>query len=396
MHSQSYLHFTIFWGFLSISVHGFHVNNSDTHSISGSIRSTDLPENTSDSLSESFIELIKQLTGIQVYLETKTRDMEKRDIELSLKEKEAEKQKDGIKSLEQLLKRKEEYINKTAETLNKTDSQVKLREAEVKQKEDTINKKETEVNYNEYLLKTREAEVNKKEDTINKKETEVKNNEQLLKTREKQVNEKENELEKSNAGVRKQIEQLKQKEETIERTETEIEKREKNLKKQEEVLKKEEIKFCSVSWVRVSSGDEPANALVGGQYYSHATLYVGRAHHKGSLIPGKVYLGTRIYIVDSGREHRYNDNYEVATFDEKNICRIFWVKASYGNVPTNAIVGGYDSSGEKLYVGRAIRDGNLTPGKVHPSHHCLYIGYDDLEFRYTQYEVAVIGLRDDS
>ncbi|XP_065204328.1 uncharacterized protein LOC135834394 [Planococcus citri] len=330
MHSKSYLHFIIFIGFLGISVDGFHVNNSDTHSISGSIRSTDLPENTSDSLSESFIDLIKQLTVIQVHLETKTRDMEKRNIELSLKEKEAKK---------------------------------------------------------------REAVVNQKEDTINEKETEVKNNEQLLKTREKQLNEKENKLEKSNADVRKQIEQLKQKEENIEKTETEIKKREETLKKQEEILKQKENKTCSVSWVRASNG-KPANALVGGQD-GRVTLYVGRANHNGSLIPGNVYEDC-MYIADYGHEYKYcNYSYEVATFDEKNICRVCWVKASNGSVPTNAIVGGYDSHGEDLYIGRAVQNSplnQLIPGKVQRSRHCLLISYNTLEHCHTEYAVAVIEL----
>ncbi|XP_065204327.1 putative leucine-rich repeat-containing protein DDB_G0290503 [Planococcus citri] len=394
MHSKSYLHFIIFLGFLSISVHGFHVNNSDTHSISGSIRSPDLPENTSDSLSESFIELIKQLTGIQVYLETKTRDMEKRDIELSRKEKEAEKRENGIKSLEQLLKQKEEYINKTAETLNKTDSQIKLREVKVKQKENIINKQKTDEN----LLKKREAEVNQKEDTINKKETEVKNNEQLLRTREKQLNEKENELEKSNADVRKQIEQWKQKEENIEKTEAEIKKREEILKRQEEILRQKENKTCSVYWVRAFKGNKPANALVGGQRGSD-TLYVGRANHNGSLIPGYV-LNSYIYIVDYGREHSYHSgSYEVATFDEKNICRIFWVKTSNGSVPAKAIVGGYDSHGENLYIGRAIDSRYLVIGKVQPSRHCLITKYSSSSSReqcHAKYEVAVIQETDEN
>ncbi|XP_065204325.1 uncharacterized protein LOC135834391 [Planococcus citri] len=368
MHSKSYLHFFILIGFLSISIHGFHiVNNSDTHSISGSIRSIALPKSMSTSLIESFIELNKQITFVQVHLETKTRDLEtktrdleKRNIELSLKEKEAEKRVDEIKSVEQLLKQKEVYINKTAETLNKTDSQVKLREAEVKQKEDTINKKETE----------------------------VKNNEELLKTREKQLNEKENELE--NGEVWNQIVRLKQKEENIEKTETEIKKRETILKRKEEIFRRIDNKTCSVSWVRASSGNKPANALVGG-HVGTMTLYVGRANHNGSLIPGYVELGSVIRISDYGISYSYEgDKYEVATFDEKNICRIVWVKASHGSVPTNAIVGGYDSHGENLYIGRATYMDRLYPGKVQSSRHCLLTPYSELS--HAEYEVAVVEL----
>ncbi|XP_065204320.1 golgin subfamily A member 6-like protein 6 [Planococcus citri] len=426
MHSKSYLHFTIFLGLLSISVDGFHVNNSDTHSISESIRFTDLPENTSDSLSESFIELIKQLTGIQVYLETKTRDMEKRDIELSWKEKEAEKREDGIKSVEQLLKQKEEYINKTGgelrnkeehiasrETQVRTKEQsvdqaekeiinklkfIKEQEEQVKQKEENVNK-ESEVikqraetlNKTDFQVKLREAEVKQKEDIINKKETEVKNHEELLKTREKQLNEKENDLEKSNTDLRKQIDEVKQKEVNIEKSEAEIKKREEILQKREEKLKQKEKSICSISWVPASNGDVPANALVGGHDYSN-TIYVGRANHNGALIPGKIHPRLHCsYISNNGLEYLYKE-YEVAVLDNQNVCSISWVPATNGRFPKNAILGGYNDKGENLYVGRVGLMHNkfvLIPGKLLPENKSLCVPYDSHEYCYTEYQVAV-------
>lgn len=66
-----------------------------------------------------------------------------------------------------------------------------------------------------------------------------------------------------------------------------------------------------------------------------------------------------------------------------------WKSASDGNVPPNAVIGGRTSSGETLYIGRAVHSGVTTPGKVHPSHKCVYIPFGWKEHRYTNYEVLV-------
>ena len=66
-----------------------------------------------------------------------------------------------------------------------------------------------------------------------------------------------------------------------------------------------------------------------------------------------------------------------------------WIPCSNGNVPPGAISTGYTSTGEALYIGRAIHNGNFTPGKVHPSHRVLYVPFNGGEHRHTQYEVLV-------
>uniref|UniRef100_A0A182NGE2 DUF3421 domain-containing protein n=1 Tax=Anopheles dirus TaxID=7168 RepID=A0A182NGE2_9DIPT len=43
--------------------------------------------------------------------------------------------------------------------------------------------------------------------------------------------------------------------------------------------------------------------------------------------------------------------------------------------------------GEPLYMGRAIYNGLLTPGKVHPSHSCCYLPCKGKEVSVTDYEV---------
>jgi hypothetical protein len=41
-----------------------------------------------------------------------------------------------------------------------------------------------------------------------------------------------------------------------------------------------------------------------------------------------------------------------------------WQNSSGGHVPPKAVVVGETSSKEKLYAGRVMHDGTLTPGKV--------------------------------
>jgi len=66
-----------------------------------------------------------------------------------------------------------------------------------------------------------------------------------------------------------------------------------------------------------------------------------------------------------------------------------WVPDSYGNVPSGAVMCGRTSDGEGLYIGRGQYKGNFTPGKIHPSHRCLYIPFGGQEVRLDNYEVLV-------
>lgn len=65
-----------------------------------------------------------------------------------------------------------------------------------------------------------------------------------------------------------------------------------------------------------------------------------------------------------------------------------WVRGRWGEVPANAVAGGEDK-GETLYVGRAVHQDNLLPGKVHPSNRRCYVSYRNVEESYGEYEVLV-------
>jgi hypothetical protein len=65
-----------------------------------------------------------------------------------------------------------------------------------------------------------------------------------------------------------------------------------------------------------------------------------------------------------------------------------WVDARGGEVPANAVHGGFDS--EQLYVGRASHEGALIPGKIVPSHGVCYIAWGGQEHGKEEYQVSLL------
>ncbi|XP_076314669.1 natterin-4-like [Tachypleus tridentatus] len=65
-----------------------------------------------------------------------------------------------------------------------------------------------------------------------------------------------------------------------------------------------------------------------------------------------------------------------------------WMDGQAGHVPYGAVQGGEDS-GEPIYVGRANHEGDVVPGKLHPSHGCVYVPWGGEEHSHTDYQVLV-------
>lgn len=127
-----------------------------------------------------------------------------------------------------------------------------------------------------------------------------------------------------------------------------------------------------------------SSLVFAGQDYDKNPLYIGRARVSGDLIPGKLLIvDHRCHVSYAGKEHKI-ESCEVLI----NVM-YSWVPCSDGNFPANAVEGGITSNGEILYVGRANHEGIITPGKVQPSHGCIYLPFGDKEHRYTNYEVLV-------
>uniref|UniRef100_A0A182MW78 Uncharacterized protein n=1 Tax=Anopheles culicifacies TaxID=139723 RepID=A0A182MW78_9DIPT len=65
------------------------------------------------------------------------------------------------------------------------------------------------------------------------------------------------------------------------------------------------------SWVGSGNGHVPAGAVYGGRTKTGEILYVGRAYHESSLIPGKIHPShKKLYIPYGGKEISVK-NYEV-------------------------------------------------------------------------------------
>jgi hypothetical protein len=56
-----------------------------------------------------------------------------------------------------------------------------------------------------------------------------------------------------------------------------------------------------------------------------------------------------------------------------------WLDDKSGNIPLRAVIGGVDSNGEKIYVGRVKHEGALLPGKIVPSHKVCYFAHGGAE-----------------
>ncbi|XP_064472455.1 uncharacterized protein LOC135386870 [Ornithodoros turicata] len=139
-------------------------------------------------------------------------------------------------------------------------------------------------------------------------------------------------------------------------------------------------------WVSASHGNVPHNAVPGGRD-SGETLYVGRAHKGGDLIPGKIIPSHRVICVPRmGWEYPIT-SYEALVCDDSS--QLSWVEESGGKLPPGAIQGGVTANGEPLYIARAHHRGTLAIGKLECSHGCAYIAYGSGEYAYSEYEVLV-------
>ncbi|XP_045781210.1 uncharacterized protein LOC123878149 [Maniola jurtina] len=151
-------------------------------------------------------------------------------------------------------------------------------------------------------------------------------------------------------------------------------------KLQKPLLKK--VRGGDLKWV-VAEDQLPDGALIGG--YEKETLYIIKAPHRGSLTPGKFVPSQGLGFIPWGGEMHEKNKFEV-------LCgfNCIWVSTCSNRIPVGAVEGGYaEDSHETLYIGRAVEDGNLIPGKVQPSHAVCYIPYNEREISKKEYEILV-------
>lgn len=152
----------------------------------------------------------------------------------------------------------------------------------------------------------------------------------------------------------------------------------------EHKLEHYEVLVQPETWVSSSGCNIVPGTVHAGSDADGDAIYVGRAYHDGDLLPAKVIPSKGCaYVAYGGQEHVKHDFELLAGYGYG------WVPDSNGSVPPGAIVCGRTSDGEPLYIGRGHWCGSLTPGKIHPSHGCLYIPFGGQEVRIHDYEVLV-------
>ena len=152
----------------------------------------------------------------------------------------------------------------------------------------------------------------------------------------------------------------------------------------EHALQSYEVLVQPETWISSSGSNIVPGTVHAGTDVDGDAIYVGRAYHDGDLLPAKVIPAKgQAYVAHGGQEHVKED------FELLVGYGYGWVPDSNGGVPPGAVICGRTSDGEPLYIGRGHYHGSMTPGKIHPSHGCLYIPFSGQEVRLQDYEVLV-------
>ncbi|XP_058835418.1 uncharacterized protein LOC131692407 [Topomyia yanbarensis] len=144
------------------------------------------------------------------------------------------------------------------------------------------------------------------------------------------------------------------------------------------------------TWIPSERGYVPKGAVSCGNSAFGEPVYIGRAHHDGSVTPGKIVPKHGcLYIPYAGYEHAH-PQYEVlvdARKSQKQSVGGKWVPAeTKGSIPPGALIAGNDSDGTQIYLGRVYRHGLVLPAKVIPRKQMCHTGDEGLEFDMTEYE----------
>lgn len=118
-------------------------------------------------------------------------------------------------------------------------------------------------------------------------------------------------------------------------------------------------------------------------------VYAARVYLHDDLLPA--YYVPRlqtVYAAWNCSSHSLKSDIELLDISQDN-AEYKWVAATSGVVPENALDTGYSETGETLYLGRATYEGRVRYGKLHPSHSCVYMPFEDKEVSNREYEVLV-------
>lgn len=71
-----------------------------------------------------------------------------------------------------------------------------------------------------------------------------------------------------------------------------------------------------------------------------------------------------------------------------------WVRVTNGEIPANAMIGGYEEDGSPLYIARAEHEGGHHPGKVSRALGACHFGFGGKEVAKREYEVLCCNARE--
>lgn len=150
-------------------------------------------------------------------------------------------------------------------------------------------------------------------------------------------------------------------------------------------------RLSALEWRWASNGNVSANAVqaVGaGGRGSNRKLYIGRAHHQGSITPGVIDPKAKACCIAWGGDEHKKTLYEVLCTSGK------FVNVSDDNTKAllRATSAGMSENGEPLFIGRVEHEGAWLYGKVQRSHGVCYVPYQGKETAFKEYQVFVADL----
>lgn len=142
-------------------------------------------------------------------------------------------------------------------------------------------------------------------------------------------------------------------------------------------------------WVRTGDGHIPDGAVPYGKSSANQSIYIGRARHEDSLIPGRMDLNRGRLLIPYGSGEVAYQFYDILVHHQKFSAQSNgrWVQASSdGPVPVGAIIAGYDGDGTAIYVGRVEHEGNVIPAKIIPAKKMAHTQHQGQEISKRSYE----------
>ncbi|KAH8290302.1 hypothetical protein KR054_001681, partial [Drosophila jambulina] len=136
----------------------------------------------------------------------------------------------------------------------------------------------------------------------------------------------------------------------------------------------------------------PEGAVQCGTDEDGHPTYVSRAYFRDDRLPASYVAEKKAAFGSySCRAYALTDDVELLVLSD---CDHSWVPGRNGSHPEGALQVGYSEIGEVTYTGRALYEGIMRLGKVHPSHRVMYIPHRGQEVNINAYEVLVVTPRE--